>query len=107
MYIREAHPVGGRLRPPDQFRIADPKTLEERRKVAQTFARQVTLSVPILVATIDHQVEKAYAGWPDRLYVIDPRGKIVLKGGPGPGGFMPAVKQAPEILDKLLKGPKE
>jgi hypothetical protein len=107
MYIREAHPVGGRLKPPDQFRITDPKTLEERRKVAQEFARQVKLSVPILVDTIDDQVEKAYAGWPDRLYVIDASGKVVLKAKPGPGGFMPAVKQAPEVLDKLLKGLKE
>ena len=31
----------------------------------------------------------AYAGWPDRLYVVGADGRIVYRGGPGPGGFRP------------------
>jgi hypothetical protein len=80
--------------------IQDPKTLEERRKVAQEFASQFKVSVPILVDTIDDQVEKAYAGWPDRIYVIDRDGKIAYKGGPGPAGFV--VADVPPVLDRLL-----
>ena len=103
IYIREAHPVGGPRRPPEQFQIPDPKTLEERQKVAEEFAAEVKLSVPILVDTIDDQVEQAYSGWPDRIYIMDQHGKIVHKGEPGPRGFQPSVKEAPSVLDKLLR----
>jgi hypothetical protein len=102
IYIREAHPVGGPRRPPEQFQIADPKTLAERQEVAQDFATKVKLSPPILVDTIDDQVENAYAGWPDRVYILDGQGKIVHKGAPGPAGFRPSITEAPAILDKLL-----
>ena len=70
--------------------------------MAQEFAAQFKVSVPILVDTIDDQVEKAYAGWPDRIYVIDAQGKVAYKGGPGPGGFV--VSDVPPVLDRLLSG---
>jgi hypothetical protein len=104
VYIREAHPVGGPRRPPDEFKISDPKTLEERRRVAREFAEKVGLTIPILVDTMDDQVEQAYAGWPDRIYIIDQQGKIVFKGGPGPRGFPPAIQAAPAVLDGLFEG---
>ena len=102
MYIREAHPNMKN----NKFNIPQPKTLDERQKVAREFAEQLKLAIPILVDTIDDQLEKTYAGWPDRIYVIDAQGKIAHKGAPGPGGFMPAVKAAPDVLDKLLAGSK-
>jgi glutathione peroxidase-family protein len=104
IYTREAHPVGGPRRPPAQFQISDPKTLEERQKVAEKFAGAVKLSVPVLVDSIDDQVEHAYTGWPDRIYILDRDGKIVHKGETGPRGFQPSIKEAPSILDKLLEG---
>jgi hypothetical protein len=102
VYIREAHPTDGWAIPQNRFRIMDPKTLEERRKVAREFAAQLKVSIPILVDTIDDRMEKAYSGWPDRIYVIDSEGKIAQKGDPGPGGFRPAVLTASTVLDKLL-----
>ena len=75
--------------------------------MAEEFAAEVKLSIPILVDTIDDQVEQAYSAWPDRLYVIDAKGKIAHKGEPGPRGFPPAVKEAPRILEKLLSIAKE
>jgi hypothetical protein len=101
VYIREAHPD----MPKNKFNISQPKSLEERQKVAAEFAATLKLSLPILVDTIDDQVNKVYAAWPDRVYVIDAEGKIALKGGIGPGGFTPAVKATPGTLDKLLSGP--
>jgi len=103
VYIREAHPLGGPLRTPPQFPIEDPKTLAERQKVAENFAAAVKLSVPILVDTIDDQVEHTYAGWPDRIYILDAQRKIIFKGDPGPAGFKPALSEAPAILDKMLR----
>ena len=102
IYIREAHPLGGPRGPPEQFQIADPKTLAERQQVAHDFAAKVKLSTPILVDTIDDQVENTYAGWPDRVYILDAQGKIAHKGAPGPSGFRPSITEAPAILDKLL-----
>jgi hypothetical protein len=103
MYIREAHPTDGwqvQANVKENILIKDPKTLEERQQVAKEFASQFKVSLPILVDTLDDQVEKAYAGWPDRLYVIDAQGKIAYKGGPGPRGFQ--VSEIPPVLDKLL-----
>src|SRR5262249_33611983 len=88
-YIREAHPTDGRAIKGNKFQITDPKTIEERQKVAKEFAASLKLTPPILVDPMDDPMEKAYAGWPDRLYVIDQEGKIGLKGGPGPG-WLPA-----------------
>jgi hypothetical protein len=56
------------------------------------------------VDTIADQVERAYAGWPDRMYILDPVGKIIYKGDEGPRGFKPSLEQAPTILDRLLVG---
>lgn len=104
VYIREAHPDDGWQVPQnrrDKIVIDDPKTDEERLNVARDFAKQFKLKLPILVDTIDDTVEKAYSGWPDRIYVVDAEGKIAYKGGPGPAGFKPA--DARPMIDKLLK----
>lgn len=101
VYIREAHPTDGRVVPGNKYKITDPKSLEERQKVAKDFATQLKLSMPVLVDTLDDQVNKAYSGWPDRLYIIDAEGKIALKADPGPRGFSPAVRAAPGVLEKL------
>ncbi|MBI3462955.1 MAG: hypothetical protein HY000_07820 [Planctomycetes bacterium] len=108
MYIREAHPVGGPRRPPEEFKISDPKTLEERQRVAREFAEKVGLTIPILVDTMDDHVEQSYAGWPDRIYVIDATGKIAFQGDSGPRGFPPAIQATPGVLDELLgRKPKD
>jgi hypothetical protein len=57
----------------------------------------------VLVDALDDPTEKAYAGWPDRVYVIDAEGKVAHKGATGPGGFRPAVQAAPGVLDRLLR----
>ncbi len=99
VYIHEAHPNERN----NQFQIDDPKTISERQKVAAEFAKELKLTPPVLVDTIDNQADKLYAGWPDRVYIIDADGKIALKGGLGPGGFSPAVRESFTILDRLLK----
>jgi hypothetical protein len=104
IYIREAHPTDGRqvqANVKEKILIPDSKTLEERAKVAREFAAQFKVSLPILVDTIDDQAEKAYAGWPDRIYVIDAEGRIAYKGGPGPRGFR--VAEVPPVLDRLAR----
>ncbi len=104
MYIREAHPTDGKQAKAnikEKILVKDPKTIEEREKVAEDFVKQFKVKLPILVDTIDNSTDKAYTASPDRLYVIGPDGKIAYKGNPGPGGFKPA--EIPPVLDKILK----
>jgi hypothetical protein len=49
---------------------------------------------------MQNTAQKAYAGWPDRLYVLDAEGKVAYRGEPGPRGFKPA--EAEEALKKAL-----
>lgn len=85
----------------DKLEITDPKTLAERRKVAEEFASQFKIKLPILVDAMDDRVNKKYFAWPDRLYVIDAAGKLAYVGAPGPRGFK--VQEVPLVLDRLLK----
>jgi len=48
------------------------------------------IEMPAIVDNFDDSTDKAYSGWPDRLYVIDREGKIAYKSAPGPFGFKPA-----------------
>ena len=85
----------------DKVLVKDPTTDAERQKVAEDFAKQFKLKLPVLLDTIDDAMEKNYAGWPDRLYVIDAEGKVAYKGGPGPRGFK--TEEVSPVLEKLLK----
>ena len=85
----------------DKILIKDPATLDERKKVAKEFAEQFKVSLPILVDPIADPFEKAFAAWPDRIYVLDAAGKVAYKGQPGPGGFK--VSEIPPVLERLLE----
>lgn len=45
--------------------------------------------MPTLVDTMDDNASLAYGAWPDRIYVVDTKGKIIAAGEPGPRGFSP------------------
>ncbi|MBM3502005.1 MAG: hypothetical protein FJX74_25410 [Armatimonadetes bacterium] len=103
VYIREAHPadgwqVGANLQ--DQVIVTSPRSSGERSAVAQSCQAGLHLAIPMLIDGMDNAVETAYAGWPDRLYVVGIDGKIAYKGAPGPGGFRPEEMRA--ALDWLL-----
>ncbi len=83
------------------IKVNQPKAYEERVKVAGDCMKEMKLSIPCLVDDMQNTAQKAYAGWPDRFYVIDKAGKVAYKGGPGPGGFRPA--EAEEALKKALE----
>ena len=103
IYIREAHPTDGWVVPGNQFVVKSPKTAEERRSIARDFAKRINVSIPILVDTPDDKVEKTYACWPNRMYVLDAQGRIADKGMAGPGGTAASAQRAPQVLDRLLR----
>jgi len=98
IYIQEAHASDGwqlsaNLR--DEVVFADPKTDGERATVAESCVRKLDIKIPALLDTIDNATERAYTGWPDRLYVIDKEGKVAYKSKPGPFGFkIPPMEEA-------------
>ena len=85
----------------DKVLVKDPTTLAERKQVAADFAKQFQVSLPVLIDPIDDPFEAAFAGWPDRIYVLDAAGKVAYKGGPGPRGFR--VAEVPPVLKRLLE----
>ena len=93
VYIEEAHPidawqVSDNLK--DDVLVATTKTADERYRVAGVCITKLGIELPAIVDEADNRVERAYTGWPDRLYVIDRDGRIAFKSAAGPFGFKPA-----------------
>lgn len=73
--------------------------------MAGTCLKDLQLTIPCLIDDLMDTAEKAYAGWPDRFYVVDVEGKIAYKGDPGPRGFKPELAET--ALQKLLPEAEE
>jgi type I thyroxine 5'-deiodinase len=71
-----------------------PRTLEQRLRVANDFVRRFAYDVPLLVDPIDDPANELYAGWPERFYIVDEAGTIVYKGETGPFGYHPEEVEA-------------
>ena len=103
MYIAEAHaldswwPMGGRGAPI----VEEPRTDEERMKLAGKCMVAMSIKqIPAVVDRVDDKVNRAYNAWPDRLFLVDEKGEIAYRGGPGPFGFKPGELEA-AILELL------
>lgn len=115
IYIREAHPIDGwwlgrrltknlieKFAPKASMDHYDPKTIEERRAVAGECETALQYGIHTCVDEMDDAVNKAYAAWPTRLYLIGLDGKVVYGGGLGPYDFKPAKLKA--AIENYLKG---
>ena len=92
VYIREAHPTDGRQVPQNVKQgalLPTARTLEQKEEHADVCITRLAIKFPALVDKMDNKVELAYAGWPDRLYLIGKDGRVVYKSRPGPAGFVP------------------
>ena len=92
MYILEAHPTDiwqMQSNIKDKVVFASPKDYAERELVAGSCVRKLGIKFPAVLDGFDNSVEKAYTGWPDRIYLIDKKGQIAYKSKPGPFGFRP------------------
>lgn len=92
VYIKEAHPIdlwqtASNVR--DGVLLQSPRTDADRFENASQCVRKLGIRIPALIDGIADRTESAYTGWPDRLYVIAPGGRIVYKSEPGPYGFAP------------------
>jgi iodothyronine deiodinase-like protein len=92
VYILEAHPsdvwqMQSNVR--DNVVFASPKSYEEREYVAGACVRKLGIKFPAVLDGFENSTEKAYTGWPDRIYLIDSNGRVAYKSTPGPFGFRP------------------
>jgi hypothetical protein len=90
IYIREAHPTDGWQTDSNRsegIEYAQPQTFEDRRAVASACALGLKLTIPTLLDSMDNAADRAFQGWPERLYVLSADGRILYQGGKGPYGF--------------------
>ena len=88
--------------------FVSPKGYEQRESIAGTCVRKLGIKFPAVVDTFDDQTEKAYTGWPDRIYLVGTDGQIKFKSKPGPFGFKPdelkaALSQLPAAKTTALQ----
>jgi hypothetical protein len=103
VYIQEAHPADGwqmKVNETDGVVIKRPKRWRDRQRAAQQCCRNLNLSIPCVVDTIDDSVDNAYSGWPERIFVVDRNGTVAYGGKRGPFGFKP--DEAERALRHLL-----
>jgi thiol-disulfide isomerase/thioredoxin len=111
VYVREAHPTDGWAMQSNAqagVSVAQPKTYAERAAVAQQCHARLKPTIPFLVDDVDDKTGHAYSAMPARMYVIDPSGRVVYKGGRGPFGFKVGEMEQALVMTLLdqLPGPE-
>ena len=113
IYIREALPMDGwwsfrgipylllRLSGTKTItHIYDPKSIEERRLLAKKCVKALKCEIKTYVDNMDDSVNRAYAAWPARLYLIGVDGRVYYAGGLAPFGYRPGKLR--EAIKKYL-----
>jgi len=73
----------------EQLVFKQPRTFAERKDLARILVERLRYRLPLAIDTIDNRSEKAFAAWPERIYILGGGGKVLYKGGMGPFGFLP------------------
>jgi type I thyroxine 5'-deiodinase len=103
VYIAEAHAEDGWQTTSNRQEgvvIRQHKTLEERRAAARRCARELELTIPMLIDGMDDGACRAFSAWPERIYILDGDGRVAYQGGHGPYDFKP--EEARAALEALL-----
>ncbi len=90
IYIREAHPDNGWQVPNNLIEdiiYEEPTTDAERTEVAVACQINLDLHMPMLIDSIDNDIDQKYVGLPMRLFLVDAEGKIAYAGDKGPFGW--------------------
>jgi type I thyroxine 5'-deiodinase len=104
VYIAEAHSEDGWQTSSNRTEgvvIRQHTTLAERRAAALRCARELELSIPMLVDSMDDAAGTAFSAWPERIYIIGADQRIAYQGGHGPYDFNPDEGRA--ALEEILR----
>ena len=92
IYTREARPSDG-WQVLDNLEagiiVLEPVTTTERTAVGSDCQISLDIQMPLLIDSIDNEVEEKYISLPMRLFVIGSDGKVTYTGGRGPRKFDP------------------
>jgi len=100
IYISEAHPTEQELGW-QNYGLRQHQAMQEKIDAARILkkeGKEALEGCPIVVDSMDNEVEKKYSGLPERLYVILDN-KIVYTGGMGPFGY--SISEVDEFLSGL------
>ncbi len=100
VYIREARPSDEWQMPSNVEQsvvFEQPRTEAARAEAAGACCSRLKVSMPCVVDSLDNAVDAAYAAWPERLFVVDGKGRIAFVTEQGPWGYQP------ELLEQWLK----
>jgi iodothyronine deiodinase-like protein len=103
VYIAEAHAEDGWQTTSNRQEgvvIKQHTTIGERRAAAHRCARELAITIPMLIDGMDDAACKAFSAWPERIYIIDREGTIAYQGGHGPYDFHP--EEARAALESML-----
>ncbi|MAF49354.1 MAG: hypothetical protein CMM10_15315 [Rhodospirillaceae bacterium] len=92
IYISEAHPADGWVTPQnlyDEIEYDQPTTEDERAEVAHVCQAALDVKMPMLIDSIDNDIDEKYIVWPTRYYVIGSDGLMAFNGAQGPRGLDP------------------
>ena len=103
VYISEAHPddewqMDSNRK--DAMVFKQPKTDDERRKMAAILVDRLKYRVPVALDPIDGRAEKVFSAWPERIYIVGRDGRLIYKGDMGPFGFKP--EKAEDVLARAV-----
>ena len=106
VYIAEAHPDDEWQMDSNReqnFVFKQPRNFDQRKELAKILVDRLKYRVPLAIDSMDNRTDKAFAAWPERIYILGEGGKILYKGGPGPFGFKP--DEAEKALAGLVRPP--
>ena len=89
-YIKEAHAADGWQTPQNLYEEViynAPTSDDERADVASVCQVDLDLKPPMLLDSIDDNIEDKYRSAPIRLYVVNAEGILTYAGEPGPRGY--------------------
>ena len=90
VYIKEAHPEDGwqtQTNIDADVRLYAPTNLDERAELAQMCVLKLNLAMPMVIDDMSDAIDDLYRAGPERLYLVDPKGRIAYRGDLGPWGF--------------------
>jgi hypothetical protein len=71
-----------------------PKVFAERKELAKILVERMKYRMPLAIDTMDNRTDKAFAAWPERIYILGTDGTVAYKGKVGPFGFKPEEAEA-------------
>jgi Iodothyronine deiodinase len=92
VYIAEAHPDDEwqmDSNREDKVVLNQPRSPDERRAAAAILVDRLAYRMPVALDSLDNRADRAFAAWPERIYILGQGGRVLYKGGMGPFGFDP------------------